>query len=75
MIITIKKNITIPPMIRVSVVELNSMEELVMEGRYVVRMGTVKWWPVTIFEEELLTIAVLIAAVDSMEEKKLSKVS
>lgn len=70
MIITIKKNITIPPMIRVSVVELNSMEELVMEGRYVVRMGTVKWWPVTIFEEELLTIAVLIAAVDSMEEKK-----
>lgn len=75
MIITIKKNITIPPMIRVSVVELNSMEELVMEGRYVVRIGTVKWWPVTIFEEELLTIAVLIAAVDSMEEKKLSKVS
>lgn len=75
MIITIKKNITIPPMIRVSVVELNSMAELVMEGRYVVRMGTVKWWPVTIFEEELLTIAVLIAAVDSMEEKKLSKVS
>lgn len=70
MIITIKKNITIPPMIRVSVVELNSMAELVMEGRYVVRMGTVKWWPVTIFEEELLTIAVLIAAVDSMEEKK-----
>lgn len=75
MIITIKKNITIPPMIRVSVVELNSMAELVMEGRYVVRMGTVKWWPITIFEEELLTIAVLIAAVDSMEEKKLSKVS
>lgn len=75
MIITIKKNITIPPMIRVSVVELNSMEELVMEGRYVVRIGTVKWWPVTIFEEELLTIAVLIAAVDSMEEKKLSIVS
>lgn len=62
-------------MIRVSVVELNSMAELVMEGRYVVRMGTVKWWPVTIFEEELLTIAVLIAAVDSMEEKNLSKVS
>lgn len=75
MIITIKKNITIPPMIRVIVVELNSMEELVMEGRYVVRIGTVKWWPVTIFEEELLTIAVLIAAVDSMEEKNLSKVS
>lgn len=75
MIITIKKNITIPPMIRVSVVELNSMEGLVMEGRYVVRMGRVKWWPVTIFDEELLTIAVLIAAVDSMEEKKLSIVS
>lgn len=69
MIITIKKNITIPPMIRVSVVELNSMEGLVMEGRYVVRMGRVKWWPVTIFDEELLTIAVLIAAVDSIKKK------
>lgn len=74
MIITIKKNITIPPMIRVSVVELNSMEGLVMEGRYVVRMGRVKWWPVTIFDEELLTIAVLIAAVDS-KKKKLFKIS
>lgn len=73
MIITIKKNITIPPMIRVSVVELNSMEGLVMEGRYVVRMGRVKWWPVTIFDEELLTIAVLIAAVDSIKKKSFLK--
>lgn len=57
-------------MIKVSVVELNSMEGLVMEGRYVVTIGIVKRWLVTMFEEELLWIAVVIGAVDAMRKEK-----
>lgn len=68
MIITIKKNITIPPMIRVSVVELNSMEGLVMEGRYVVTIGILKRWLITILEEELLCKAVCTGIVDSLKK-------
>lgn len=68
MIITIKKNLTIPPMIRVSVVELNSMEGLVMEGRYVVTIGILKRWLITILEEELLCKAVCTGTVDSLKK-------
>lgn len=63
-------------MIKVSVVELNSMEGLVMEGRYVVAIGIAKRWLVTMFEEELFWIAVVIGAVDAMrKEKNISKIS
>lgn len=58
-------------MIKVSVVELNSMEGLVMEGRYVVTIGIAKRWLVTMFEEELFWIAVVIGAVDAMRKEKI----
>lgn len=57
-------------MIRVSVVELNLMEGLILEGWYVVIICLVKLWLIMIFEEEIFWIVVLIGVVDVMKKEK-----
>lgn len=59
MIIKINIKITIPPIIIMIVVELNSVQWFVMEGLYFVLIGTVIRCSVTLLGEDLLLIGVL----------------
>lgn len=59
MIIKINNKITIPPIIIMIVVELNSVQWFVMEGLYFVLIGTVIQCSVTVLGEDLLVIGVL----------------